>query len=162
MVNEISLYLDPVIVGDIRAGLEKIENCAQDSRIALGLPWLCSLVLSKEEDIFSGEIRELYIDGKYFGDWKIDINISGKIKIPFPAHKKQLQNDGLEILDILHRIDDNTIHLEQKIWKICSSLLIQASKERNENIYFFTTPLGRIISASVSSIPTKKPKIDNK
>jgi hypothetical protein len=146
-MNLPAYYLDPIVFGDARVGAETIAAVAEDTRLGLGLPWISGLVISQGRKGLTGEILDLSINGKPLGSWTVEVEVEENLRRPDPAHKKRLKIDGTEILDILEKMDDiYGLSIEQKIWKVSASLLIQAQISHKIPSWTFPTPLGRLIT----------------
>lgn len=145
--------LDTLCFGDARVGAETIEAVRSDSRLALGMAWLVGSILSQDKNGLSGKVLKAVIDDIEHGDWSIDITVSNIARHGDPAHRKRLKIDGQEIIDVLEKVDTNFgLDIYERIWRLSSSLLIQATVESNISQWSFPTPLGRMIDIRILKI----------
>lgn len=145
--------LDTLSFGDARVGAETIEAVRDDSRLALGIAWLVGSVLSQDRKGLNGKVLKAVIDDVDHGDWNIDISVNNVARHGDPAHRKRLKIDGQEILDVLDKVDTNFgLDAYERIWRLSSSLLIQATVESGISQWSFPTPLGRMIDIKILKI----------
>jgi hypothetical protein len=146
-------WMDPIALGDLKAGVETLEHKGVHGETGLALVWLAAGPVCQQRTGFVVDLINTERDGVPTGDWRVAVVVQGKVRQPDPAQAMVLREDGQRVWDVAHALTDSD-HPDplHKAHHTALSLLVGRAWEHKENAWVWATPLGRIVSVIVQPL----------
>lgn len=138
------LWLDPLVLGDLKAGIETMADVDPSGELGVGLVWFASIPASQQQTLGTGALHGLELDGVDFGDWAFRADIGPALRAPDPAQAYVLRRDGHDILAVAQALD--TAYGADPIAaarRVAMALMARAAHHTGHAAWHWHTPLGR-------------------
>ena len=143
-------WVDPTALGDLKAGVETLEQSGVDGETGLALVWLTAAPVSQGQPGLAIGLRDVEHQGVPIGHWRVVVRIQGQPKEPDPAQRIVLHEDGRRVWDVAAALDDpNHPDPLLRAQNVAFALLIGQNVGTGGGAWAWKTPLGRYITVVV-------------
>jgi len=149
------LWLNPLILGDLKAGIESVPDLDQAGELGVGLVWFAAIPASQGETRAYGALDGLVLDGRDFGDWVFSAHVGASLREPDPAQARLFAQDGREILAVAQALEAtygaDPIAAARRV---AMAMMARTASDTGTSQWLWETPLGRRVRITARTTPT--------
>ena len=147
---QLAQWLDPLVLGDLKAGVETLEEARSSGEFGIALVWFSAIPASQQAEVYRTDLEGVVLDDEDVGNWAFRVRISGVARAPDPAQHAVLVRDGHELQGVAQSLGpEYGSDPVDAARRVAVALMARRTYPALQGTWSWKTPLGRNVRVDV-------------